>query len=286
MFYCKARYMKTLVTIIFLSLIMISGYAQENGAGDEQVIKNVFRGTRVVNGQSANLTDKGKLLFLVQHRFGDISGGLYQFFGLDQATMRMGFEYGFGNNLNVGIGRSSYLKTYDAFGKVRLAQQTDDFPLTIAATAAGFIPTLRNYFPDEKDNFSDKSSGNIQLHLAKTIDFIGLQVSPGFLSTGYLLSEGDNLSLFTLGLAGSARISKKVSANLEYLTFFNSEFSATRPLSLGVDIDIGGHLFQLILSNSQQMVTPGLYTGTMGDWSTGNLFFGFNLIREFRIKYY
>lgn len=135
--------------------------------------------------------------------------------------MRLGFEYGLGKNLNVGFGRSTYLKTYDVYAKGRIAGQTETFPLSIGLVAAG-----------------------------------------------------------------SVKISPKVSANLEYLHPFTDELPGSNPLSLGVDVDTGGHLFQLILSNSQQIFTQGIYTATRGNWSDGKLFFGFNLIREFRIKYY
>ncbi len=253
---------------------------------EEETTENAFQGTRFVNEQSVNLTDKGELLLFIQHRFGEIDGGLYQLFGLDQATMRMGFEYGFGHNLNIGFGRSTFMKTYDLYAKARIAGQTSSFPFTIAAVATGSVPTLRDFFPDEYNSFSDKLSGNFQLMVAKSFDKFGFQVSPGYISTGYLLTEQENLSFFTLGLAGSVKLSDKVSANIEYLPHFNSDLNTPKPLSLGVDVDTGGHLFQLILSNSQHMFSRGLYTSTMGDWSEGTLYFGFNLIREFRIKYY
>ncbi|MCG6186244.1 DUF5777 family beta-barrel protein [Maribellus maritimus] len=276
--------MKHLLTTTILLCILGIGvsYAQE----EEESQDNIFKGTRFVNAQSANLVEKGKLNLSIQHRFGDISGGLYELFGLDLATMRLGFEYGFGENFNLGIGRSTYLKTYDGFAKFRFVQQSSDFPFTITATAEGAIPTLKNYFPDSNDDFSDKFSGAVQLHLAKTIQNFGLQISPGYLNTGYLNSENTSYSLFTLGLGGSVKVSKKVSVNLEYLHSFNDDYSNTKPLSLGVDLDTGGHLFQLIVSNSQQMFGQYLYTHTNGDWGDGHVYFGFNLIRQFRIKYY
>lgn len=274
--------MKKILLMSVFIILFLNCYSQE----EVKNIKNTFQGTRLVNEQSANLTDKGKLVLFIQHRFGAIDGGLYQLFGLDQATMRMGFEYGFGHNLNIGFGRSTFMKTYDLYGKARIAQQTSAFPFTIAAVATGSVPTLRNFFPDEYNSFSDKLAGNLQLMIAKSFSKFGVQIAPGYLSTGYLLQEQQNLSFFTLGLTSSVKLSDKVSANIEYLPHFNSDLTSPKPLSLGVDIDTGGHLFQLILSNSQQMFSRGLYTSSMGDWSEGTLFFGFNLIREFRIKYY
>jgi hypothetical protein len=275
-----------------LKIYLVSGLSfllfQNSGAQEEmeeKSITNAFQGTHFVNEQSVNLADHGELRLYIQHRFGEIDGGLYQLFGLDQATMRLGFEYGLGKHLNVGFGRSTHMKTYDVYAKGRIAGQTENFPLSVALVAGGSIPTLR-IFPDDENNFSSKYSGNIQLLLAKTFGPVGFQVSPGFLKTGFLLTENKDISAFTAGLAGSVRISSKVSANLEYLHPFTDELPGSNPLSLGVDIDTGGHLFQLILSNSQQIFTQGLYTATRGNWGDGKLFFGFNLIREFRIKYY
>ncbi len=267
--------------ILFFVLSVFSGNTQE-----KTEIKNAFQGTRFVNSQSANLAKRGELMMLIQHRFGDISGGGYEFFGLDQASMRIGFEYGFAKNFNLGIGRSTYLKTFDAFGKIRIAQQTNNFPISVVVTAAGSVPSIRNYFPEEHDNFSDIVSANTQLHLATTIKNIGLQISPGYLNTGYLQNEKESFSIFTIGFGGSVKISKKVSANVEYLLNTNNKISNINPLSFGVDLDTGGHLFQLILSNSQRMFDQAYYSSTTGDWTKGSLFFGFNLIRGFNLKYY
>lgn len=271
--------MKIPIYLVALLLLSFQTLAQDTTA-----INNTFQGTRFVNAQSANLADRGELLLQIQHRFGDISGGAYEFFGLDQASMRIGFEYGFGKNFNLGVGRSTYLKTFDAFGKYRILQQNEDFPLSMVINAGGSVPSIRDYFPDEYDHFSDKASINAQVHFATTIKKFGFQVSPGYLKTGYLLKEQQNLSIFTLALGGSIKISKKVSANVEYMHPFSSELSNQNPLSLGIDLDTGGHLFQLILSNSQRMFDQALYTQTTGDWGEGSLFFGFNLVREFNLR--
>jgi hypothetical protein len=276
--------MKIFLLSALAFLLILNSDAQDE-MSEVKNINHAFQGTRFVNEQSVNLADHGELRLYIQHRFGEIDGGLYQLFGLDQATMRLGFEYGLGKNLNVGFGRSTFLKTYDVYAKGRIAGQTEAFPLSIALVAAGSVPTLRNYFPDDENNFSSKFSGNIQLLLAKTFGPVGLQVSPGFLNTGYLLAKNGKISTITMGFAGSVRVSSDVSVNLEYLHPF-IDLGPVKPLSLGVDIDTGGHLFQLILSNSQQFFTKGLYTATQGNWGDGVLFFGFNLIREFRIKYY
>jgi len=273
--------MKKLVTIISIILLTFELNAQE-----AEPVENNFMGTRLINGQSANLARNGELLLLIQHRFGNINGGFYEFFGIDQATMRIGFEYGFGNNLNLGFGRSSYLKTYDIFGKYRIIQQSSNFPITAVITTGGSFPIIKDYFPDPYNNFSDKVSGNIQVHIAKTINKFSFQVSPGFIRTGYLTEISKDISMFTTGLGSSFRISKDLTANVEYLLRFNSDVPGHNPLSLGIDIHTGGHIFQIVVSNSQHMYDQAIYTSAAGDWTEGSLFLGFNLIREFKLKYY
>lgn len=268
---------------VFFYLFLI--LAIKSGAQEPDVKRNAFRGTRLVNAQSANLAENGELLLLIQHRFGDISGGFYELFGLDQASMRLGFEYGLAKNLNLGIGRSSFMKTYDGMAKLRLAQQTSEFPLSVVATASGSLPTLSDVFPANYDNISGKFSGHAQLLLAKTVGNFSLQVSPGLMNTGYFLFENKKHSFFTLGLGGSARVSGKMSLNLEYLHRFENDISKPKTFSAGVDIDTGGHLFQLMVSNGQQMFDQAFFTNSSGDWAKGKLFFGFNLIREFKLKY-
>jgi len=271
--------MKRFSVLITILLFYMICYSQE-----EQIIKNNFQGTRLVNGHSANLAEKGELQLLIQHRFGNINGGFYEFFGLDQASMRLGFEYGFGKNFNLGFGRSTYLKTYDLFAKIRLIQQTTSFPLTAVVTTGGSFPIIKDYFPESHDSFSDKFSGNVQLHLASTIKKFSFQVSPGYMRTGFLPAENENISMFTMALGGSFSITKKLSTNVEYLVPFNSEVPGNNPLSIGVDLDTGGHLFQIVLSNNQRMFDQAIYTNTGGDWMEGSLFLGFNLIREFDIN--
>src|SRR6187402_279510 len=72
-----------------------------------------FKTTRVVTGQSTENTAPGVLDFRINHRFGQLNSGIYNMFGLDEASMRWGFDYGITKNIMVGIGRSTYQKTYD-----------------------------------------------------------------------------------------------------------------------------------------------------------------------------
>jgi len=273
------------IIIICSGLILISSVTSHAQQTENLPVNNVFKGTRFINGQSANLANNGELILQIQHRFGDISYGIDEFFGLDQATMRLGFEYGLFRNFNIGVGRSTIFKTYDAYIKYRIFQQTNDFPVTLVATAEGSVPSIKDFFPEEYNNFSDKYAASMQLIFSSSLGPVGLQVSPGYLHTGYLFLEDKKFEIFTLGFGGSVKVSKKVSVNIEYLHHFEDNILANKPLSIGVDLSTGGHLFQLLISNSQAMNNNALYTNTQGNWSRGNIYFGFNLIRKFKLRY-
>jgi hypothetical protein len=276
------------IALSILSLLFVVGlFAQEE---EVKPVKNVFQGTRFINLHSANVPAKNELQMLIQHRFGDISGGFYDFFGLDYASMRLGFEYGITNDLNVGIGRSNYMKTFDSFIKYRILKQSASMPLTLTATVAGSFPTIKDVIPDEYDSFGEKASGDIQFHLARSFKNFGFQVSPGYIGTGYIPDENNvysEHSFFTLGFGGSARLAKKITFNIEYLYRFEDEIENTNPLSASIDIGTSGHLFQIMISNVQQMYDQGIITNPAGgDWTEGHLYLGFNLIRGFNFKKY
>ena len=282
--------MKAIISGVLLFQLLIFAASLNLSAQDSiqenEPVKNVFQGTRFINLHSANVADKNELQLFIQHRFGDISGGFYEFFGLDESSSRIGLEYGLFNNFNVGLGRSSYMKTFDGFLKYRILAQSETVPLTITATAAGSVPTIKDVIPEDYNSFSDKASGNIQLHFAHSFKKIGFQVSPGYIATGYIPVENDKYSFFTLAAGGSAKLSKKVSLNLEYLYRFEDKIDYVNPLSASIDIDTGGHLFQIMISNSQQMYDQAIITNPTGDWTEGHLFLGFNLVREFNFKQY
>jgi hypothetical protein len=274
--------MKKVILLLIVSILILRTSAQE----EEKPVKNVFQGTRFINLQSANVDAKNELQMFIQHRFGNINGGFYEFFGLDEASMRLGFEYGLTDNFTVGIGRSTFMKTYDSFLKYRILTQNSSMPLTVTATVAGSFPTLKDIIPEEYSNFSEKASGNVQLHIAKSWKKVGFQVSPGYIGTGYIPVENNSYSFFTLGAGGSVKLSKKVSVNLEYLYRFEDKIDYVNPLSASIDLDTGGHLFQIVISNVQQMYDQAIITNPTGDWAEGSLYLGFNLVRGFNFKQY
>src|SRR5438477_3794158 len=89
----------------------------KNDTAKKEWATGAFKSSRVINGQSMELIGKGVLDVRILHRFGLVSNGAKEFFGLDQANMRMGFDYGLLTNLTIGIGRSTLNKELDGFIK-------------------------------------------------------------------------------------------------------------------------------------------------------------------------
>ncbi|HKL66438.1 MAG TPA: DUF5777 family beta-barrel protein [Bacteroidales bacterium] len=252
--------------------------------GQESESLQLFKGSLIHNGQSTAQAFPGELKLNIQHRFGNISNGLYDLFGLDVATMRFGFEYGFNDWLSASVGRSTYEKTYDAGIEASLLKQnnTGNKPLDINVFFQVSGNTLRNIYPDEYDNLSGRLAYSGQLLVGRKIGILSLMLSPSFVYNSYDYRIADSFMYYALGSGGSIRINEKVSVTAEYYySFTDTPFTNYNPLSIGVDLDTGGHLFQLIFSNSTGMFNKSMLVNNTGRWLDGNIYFGFNLIRTF-----
>jgi hypothetical protein len=245
-----------------------------------------FKGSRIGQGQSTSLPGDGELRMFIGHRFGKISGGFYEFFGLDQATMRMGFDYGFNNWLAAGFGRSTLEKTWDLYAKSRiLGQRPGGSPLNLTLYASGSVNTLKNIFPSGNDSFSDRLSLTIQGLLSRKFNRFSLQLAPVYVHTFYDPRTSGPVDIFSAGTAASLRLTRFLDLTVEYYAaILKPSFDVTDPFTLGIDIDTGGHLFQLVLTNAQAMYEKGLLSNTSGKWDSGDIYFGFNLVRTFYMK--
>ncbi len=248
-----------------------------------------FKGARVINGHSVETMSERELLFLIGHRFGQINSGFYNLFGLDQAAMRLGLAYGITDNLNVGIARSNFQKTFDGFLKYKFLRQSEGkrkFPLTITALGGYSVNTVKNVFPDEKNDFTGRSTFFSQILMARKFNHhISLQVAPVWIHSGYQLRFDSDANLLALGIAGRVKLTKRIHMTGEYYYQVNEEsLNLIPPLSVGFDIETGGHIFQLMFSNSQSMFEKAFLFDTVNKWQDGGIFFGFNINRVFYFK--
>ncbi|HAW73516.1 MAG TPA: hypothetical protein DCX00_06810, partial [Flavobacteriales bacterium] len=216
-----------------------------------------FKDTRVINMQSNETPGAGVLHFVIAHRFGRINEGAYSLWGLDNASMRMGFDYGLTDRWTLGVGRSTFQKTYEASIKGKLFLQKSDNSVPVSVTYYGVIMAngLRWQEPDRENLFSSRLSYVNQLIVTRKInDRTSLAVVPSFIHRNLVDITSKSHDQWTLGLGGRHKLTHRVSINSEYHFLVNGlDEATTNSLSLGVDIETGGHVFQLHITNSQGM---------------------------------
>jgi hypothetical protein len=247
-----------------------------------------FKSTRVINGHSVQLRAPGVLEVLISHRFGRINEGINEFFGLDDSNIRIGLEFGILKNLNIGIGRSSFEKQYDGFLKYRLARQQQG-NRNIPITAVFFTSMAINSSeapPDQDWSFTNRTSYTYQLLLARKFNpNFSLQLTPTLVHKNLVEHSADDNDLLALGVGARHKITRRLAVNFEYFYAFNlpDNQDLHNSLSIGVDIETGGHVFQLHLTNSRAMIEKGFITETTDDFFDGDIHIGFNISRVFNI---
>ena len=248
-----------------------------------------FKTTRLINGHTVENVGKGVMDVKISHSFGKVNGGGYELFGLDNATMRLGFDFGLTNYLMVGIGRSTYQKTYDAFFKVKILRQSKGkrvMPITLSYVPTVALKTLKFEDPTRKNYFSSRLFFTHQLIIGRKIsNGTSLQIMPTYTHQNLVQLASDPNDLFAIGIGGRQKLSKRISLNFEYYYQLPGYklINTTNSLSVGFDIETGGHVFQLHFTNSQGMSERTFISETTGDWGKGDIFFGFNISRVFTI---
>lgn len=246
-----------------------------------------FKTTRLINGHSSEQVHAGVLDMRISHRFGTVNGGAYTFFGLDNATMRMALEYGALPWLTVGFGRSTYEKTYDGFIKARIARQSSGkrfFPITINYMGSMAIKTLKFTDPDKVNYKTSNYFYTHQLILARKFsDAFSFLVAPTLVHRNLVQKSTDDHDLFSIGMGGRIKLTRRMSFNAEYYYQLNKPEGTSNCLSFGFDIETGGHVFQLTLSNSEAMIERGFINETRGLWGNGDIVTGFCISRNFTL---
>lgn len=254
-----------------------------------------FKASRIINGHSIEQMKKKQLDFRISHRFGTLNNGAYGLWGLDQSVIHFSLEYGVKDWLMLGVGRGSYNKTYDSFAKFRLLRQSSGekfMPVSVSYMTSVEMNTLK--FPARpegaKNYFSSRMSYVSQLLIARKFnDRLSFQLSPTYIHRNLVKSEIDQNDIFSLGAGARYKLSKRLSLNAEYYYTYNpnAEFLDTRyynSASVGVDIETGGHVFQIMLTNSQGMREGAFIAQTTGDWLDGGIHLGFNISRVFSFQ--
>lgn len=290
---------KILFTLVSISFLLLPLMAQEEDLlsmldeGEEEITEYVtasFKANRVINLHSLENTAAGVLDIKIGHRFGTLNGGFYELFGLDQASIRIGGDYGITDQLMIGLGRSSFEKTYDGFIKYKFLRQSKgkrNMPISAAFLATTAIQTLRWQNPDRDNLFSSRLYHTFQLIAGSKInEQISLQLSPTMVHRNLVLTNEEENDVYALGVAGRIKLTKRVTLNAEYIYVLPDQLAPEfqNSFSIGFDIETGGHVFQLHFTNSTSMIEKGYIAETVGNWGDGGIHFGFNVSRVFTLE--
>lgn len=293
--------MKLFTLVILLILIPVGVFAQDdlmnlldNGASKETNFTTAtFKSTRIMNGHSIERMPPGQLDVRISHRFGAINSGAYNFFGLDMLTnVHFSLEYGIFNWMMIGVGRGSYDKTFDGFAKFTLLRQSSGaigMPVSVSLFSSMALKTIKFPDPAITNYFSSRLAYVGQVLIARKINkSLSLQISPTYVHRNLVVTELDPNDLASIGAGGRMKLSKRISLNAEYYYLINPKTYMSQqiynPLSVGFDIETGGHVFQLIFTNSVSMIEKGFIGETTGRWGHGDIHFGFNISRVFTLK--
>ncbi len=252
-------------------------------------VKNAFKSSRVINGHSMEMIGHGTLDFRILHRFGLINRGLYELFGLDQASMRMGFDYGVLPNLTVGIGRATVRKESDAFIKYRLLWQSKgakNIPVSLVWVSGITCSGLKWSDPERDNYFSSRLGYYHSLIIGRKFnERLSLQISPTLVHRNLVAKKEDGNDIYAIGLGGRVKLTRRITLNVDYHHALNGQpkDENQNPLSIGFDIETGGHVFQLHFSNAVGMNERTFITETNNDFFKGDIQFGFNLSRIFQV---
>ncbi len=279
------------ISLIVATLCALNLYAQDDEllellesdlAKDKGYVSATFKGTRLVNGHSIETRTNGVLEFIISHRFGTLNSGYKEFYGLDFANMRMGLEYGFTDDLNIGIGRSSFGKVLDAFLKYRFIRQNKTTPVT----ATFFSSIARETVEQEGLSGLDRNAYTAQLLIARKFNSnISLQLMPTIIQRNLVPTNDDDNLLISVGIGGRYKLTQRLALVAEYYPQLSDKSEVFEDsFAIGFDIETGGHVFQLHFTNAVQMNERGFIGETTDDFWGGDIHYGFNITRAFDLR--
>lgn len=284
------------LTFIICIVTFLQGVAQDSSMlqllndsmPESKTVSGTFKATQIINTPTVEAPAKRSLQFMIMHRFGKINEGAYALFGLDNADIRFALDYGISKNLAVGVGRSSLDKVFDGSIKWRLLQQkSSGWPFKVSLYTAIFHNTLR--YSDKKYlNARYRTSYATQLLLAQKVSTaFSWQLTPSWVHFNVVPTAKDKNDVFALGLGGRLKLTKRFSINAEYHYLPDGQVESENvynSFSAGADLETGGHVFQLIFTNSAGMTAPYYLAKNYGSWGKGDIYFGFNITRIFHFR--
>lgn len=253
------------------------------------LVKEAFNGPQLVLGQSTNMLEKKRFDLVFGHRFGRVNEGGFNAFGLDQAFIRIGFEYGIKDWLTVGIGRSSLGKNFDLYVKHRAITQSAggarQMPVSVVVfgSSAFSANELRRQNEIQQSNqFVNQLVYTLQTLVSRRFNTnFAAQLTGSMVHRNSVPVETVDHDMYSIGGGFRLKLSDRIHALVEYHHIFDSPSGTEDPLSAGIDIVAGGHVFNLHFANSVGIIEKEYLMTTTDDFFAGGMRFGFTVRRSF-----
>ncbi len=249
-----------------------------------------FKSTHIINSQSIENVSEGVLDFRISHRFGTLNSGINNLYGLDQATIRLGFDYGITDRLMIGFGRSSVQKALDGSVKYKLLRQSTGkktMPVTLSLYAS-IASNMLEWADAERENyFTSRLTYTYQMLLGRKFsEGTSIMIMPTMVHRNLVESTAVKNDVYIIGIGGRQKLTNRLAITGEYYYVIPDQIADiyNNSLSVGIDIETGGHVFQLQFTNSIGMIDKSFMTETTGEWGNGDIHFGFNISRVFTLK--
>lgn len=265
---------------------------EEATGGSTDYAIATFKSTRIINGHSIERMPGGQLDFRIHHRFGELNTGAYNLWGLDQANAHFSLEYGITDWVMAGIGRGTYEKAFDGFLKFSLLRQSKgdrNMPVSVSYLASTAVNSLK-WEQEGNLNFWDRVTYVHQLLIARKFnERFSFEINPTFIHRNMVPTELDPNDIWSVGAGMRFKLTTRFSLNAEYYYVIppSRDYRSTKTydsFSIGVDIETGGHVFTIMLTNSLAMIEKGFIGETTGSWRDGGIHLGFNISRVFSLK--
>lgn len=253
-----------------------------------------FKTTRLINFHTVEVLSRRSLDFRISHRFGDFNTGAYNAWGVDGgANIRLALEYCHGSRLMFGAGRTSGKKIADGFLKYRLLRQTTEgggMPISVTLFTSVYHTFLQNVQINGENKYqsvSDRLSYCNQIMIGRKFSSrFSFQLTAAMVHINLVEKITDKNDCFILGGVTRFKFAKRQAITLEYGYRLNkySKDKFYDSFGIGYDLETGGHVFQIHLTNSFGLTEDQYFMYTNSSWDNWGIRLGFNISRVFSLQ--
>lgn len=271
---------------------IVYGQLERRTADIDESVSLTFMAPRNINLYTVESLSKGELHYSILHTFGPVNSGARNLWGIDAgANVRFSFEYGITDRFSLGIGRSSLDKNIDMNSRISLIRQkSGEVPVSVSFVPSAGINTVNPDFLPDNYVFTDRINYGFSLPIARKMNGeLSLQLSPMLVHFNRVgpelnIMDPEVNTYYSVGFAGRYKIKPRTALSLQYIPPLTDAENLNANIAVGIDIETGGHVFQMFFTTSRALNDPYLIAGDNGDFFAREFRFGFNVNRLFQLR--